>query len=155
MVVEKLQRHDLFALLTPKEVERLSRACGVVGLKKGEKAYSEGRPASHLFVLLKGKVELRRPAEGGLNLLVDDIPEGGVFGVSSLAQGERYLLNAECVEDSDVLKVESRILRAILDENPVAGYAIERKISQIFFKRYVEAMERLRAVVQVVALGLA
>jgi hypothetical protein len=54
-----------------------------------------------------------------------------------------------------VLKVESRILRAILDENPVAGYAIERKISQIFFKRYVEAMERLRAVVQVVALGLA
>jgi signal-transduction protein with cAMP-binding, CBS, and nucleotidyltransferase domain len=155
MVEEKLKSHDLFALLTPKEVERLSNACGVVKLTKGEKVYSEGLPASHLFVLLKGRVELRRPAKGGLSLLVDDIPEGGVFGVSSLAKGERYLLNAECIEDSDVLKVESRILRAILDENPVAGYAIERKISQIFFKRYVEAMERLRAVVQVVALGLA
>lgn len=156
MVVEKLQRQDLFALLNPKEVERLSSASGVVGLKKGEKVYSEGLPASHLFVLLKGKVELRRPAEGGLHLVVDDIPEGGIFGVSSLlAKGERYLLDAECVEDSDVLKVESRILRAILDENPVAGYAIERRISQIFFKRYVATMERLRAVVQVLALGLA
>ncbi|MFZ0962147.1 MAG: cyclic nucleotide-binding domain-containing protein [Terriglobia bacterium] len=155
MVIEKLQRQDLFALLTPKEVERLSSASGVVKLKKGEKVYSEGLPASHFFVLVKGKVELRRPAEGNLNLLVDDIPEGGIFGVSSLAQGERYLLNAECVEDSDVLKVESRVLRAILDENPAAGYAFERRISQIFFKRYVEAMERLRSVVRVVALGLA
>ncbi len=152
MVVEKLHRQDLFALLTPKEVEVLSDACGVVSLKMGEKVYSEGLPASHLFVLLKGRVELRRPTKGGLSFLVDDIPEGGVFGVSSLAIGERYLLNAECVEDSDVLKVESRVLRGLLDENPVAGYAIERKISQIFFKRYVEAMERLRAVVQAVPL---
>jgi len=152
MVVEKLQRQDLFAFLTPKEVERLSNACGVVTLKKGEKVYSEGLPASHLFILLKGRVELRRPTKGGLSFLVDDIPAGGVFGVSSLTKGERYLLNAECVEDSDVLKVESRILRGLLDENPVAGYAIERRISQIFFKRYVEAMERLRAVVQAVPL---
>ena len=153
MDVEKLQRQDLFALLTPKEVESLSSACGIVKLKRGEKVYSEGIPASHLFVLLKGRVELRRPTKGGPSFLVDDIPGGGVFGVSSLAKGERYLLNAECVEDSDVLKVESRILRALLDENPVAGYAIERRISQIFFKRYVEAMERLRAVVQAVPLG--
>ena len=153
MVVEKLQRQDLFALLTPKEVESLSSSCGVVKLKKGEKVYSEGFPASHLFVLLKGRVELRRPTKGGHSFLVDDIPEGGVFGVSSLAKGEQYLLNAECVEDSDVLKVESRTLRGLLDENPVAGYAIERRICQIFFKRYVDAMERLQAVVQAVPFG--
>jgi len=155
MVEEKLKGHDLFALLTPKEVERLSRASGVVNLKKGEKVYSEGHPASHLFVLLRGKVELRRPAEAGLNLVIDDISEGGVFGVSSLEGGERYLLNAECVEDAEVLKVESQILRKILDENPVAGYATQKRLSQIFFKRYVKAMERLRAVVRVVGLGLA
>jgi len=155
MVEATLKGHDLFALLTPKEVERLSSASGVVSLKKGDKVYSEGFPASHLFILLKGKVELKRPAEHSLDLLVDDITEGGVFGVSSLEAGERYLLNAECVEDSNVLKVESRVFRVLLDENPAAGYATQRKLSQIFFKRYVSAMERLRAVVRVVALGLA
>ena len=152
MIIEKLQSHELFALLTPKEVETLSGTSSVVKLKKGERVYSEGVPASHLFVLLKGRVELRRPTKGGLSLLVEDISEGGVFGVSSLAAGERYLLNAECVEDSDALKVESRALRSILDKNPVAGYATERRISQIFFKRYVYAMERLQAVVQAVPL---
>jgi len=153
MVIEKLQHHELFGLLTPKEVGRLSDASGVAKLGKGERVYAEGIPASHLFVLLKGRVELRRPAKGGVSFLVDDVVEGGVFGVSSLTGGERYLLNAQCVEDSEVLKVESQTLRRILDENPVVGYAVQRRISQIFFKRYVDAMERPRSVVLAVPVG--
>jgi CRP-like cAMP-binding protein len=153
MVTEKLQRHELFGLLTPKEVERLSNTAGVVKLEKGERVYAEGIPASHLFVLLKGKVELRRPTKGGLSFLVDDVVEGGVFGVSSLMGRERYLLNAECVQDSEVLKVESQVLRRILDDNPAIGLAVQRRISEIFFKRYVDAMERLRSIVLAVPLG--
>jgi CRP-like cAMP-binding protein len=153
MVGEKLQHHELFGLLTPKEVERLSNVSAVVKLGKGERVYAEGIPASHLFVLLKGRVELRRSAEAGLSFVVDDVVEGGVFGVSSLTGGERYLLNAECVEDSEVLKVESQPLRRILDENPAIGYALQRRISQIFFKRYVYAMERLRSIVLTVPMG--
>jgi CRP-like cAMP-binding protein len=153
MVVEKLQHHELFGLLTPKEVERLSDVSAVMKLRKGERVYAEGIPASHFFVLLNGRVELRRPAEGGLSFLVDNVVEGGVFGVSSLTAGERYLLNAECVEDSEVLKVESQILRCILDENPAIGYAVQRRISQIFFKRYVEAMERLRSILLTIPMG--
>ena len=143
MVGEKLRHHELFGLLTPKEMESLSNVSGVVKLRKGERVYAEGIPASHLFVLLKGKVELRRPAKRGLSFLVDEDAEGGVFGVSSLTGGERYLLNAVCVEDSEVLKIEGRVLRQILDENPAVGYATQRRISQIFFKRYLAAMERL------------
>jgi CRP-like cAMP-binding protein len=146
MLNEKLQQHELFGLLTPKEVERLSNASSVVKLGKGEKVYAEGAPTSHLFVLLKGRVELRRPTKGGLSFLVDDVVEGGVFGVSSLTGGERYLLNAECVEDSEALKVDSQVLRRILDENSAIGYAVQRRVAEIFFNRYVNAMERLRTV---------
>ena len=153
MAVEKLERHELFALLNPKEVERLGNASGVVKLKEGERLYSEGLPASHLFVLLRGRVELRRPTKGGLSLLVEDLLEGSIFGVSSLTGTDRYLLNAECVEDSEVLKVEGAVLRHVLDENPVVGYAIQRRISQIFFKRYVDAMERLETIMQAMPLG--
>ena len=100
MVEERLKGHDLFALLSPKEVEILSSACEVVSLKAGQKVYNEGIPATHLCILLKGKVELKRPAEKDVNLLIEEVPVGGVFGVSSLAEGERYLLNAECAENS-------------------------------------------------------
>src|SRR4030042_616642 len=102
--------------------------------------------ASHFFVLLKGRVELRRPTKGGPSLLVEDLLPGSIFGVSCLTGTERHLLNAECVEDSEVLKVEGAVLRDILKDNPVVGYAIQRRVSEIFFKRYVYAMERLETI---------
>ncbi len=153
MVIDKLASHELFGLLSPREVETLSNASGVVKLSEGEKLYSEGLPASHLFVLLKGRVELRRPTKGGPSLLVEDLLKGSIFGVSSLTGTERYLLNAQCVEDSEVLKIEGRVLRLVLDQNPLVGYAVQRRVSQVFFKRYVDAMERLQRVVQALPMG--
>lgn len=152
MTIEKLEKHELFGLLSPNEINRLSVASGVARLKEGDRIYSEGVPASHLFVLIKGRVELKRPTKGGPNLLVDDLIAGSIFGVSSLMGADRYLLNAECVEDSEVLKIEGIVLRQILDENPVVGYAMQRKVSQIFFNRYLNAMERLHTVVQAITI---
>jgi CRP-like cAMP-binding protein len=148
MTENTLGRHELFALLNPTEIARLSNASGVVKLRKGEKLYSAGFPASHFFVLLKGRVQLRKPTKGGPELLVEDLGEGGVFGISSVTGADRYLLNAECVEDADVLKFEGSILRGILNENPVVGYAIQRRIAEIFFRRYVDAMDKLESIVQ-------
>jgi hypothetical protein len=153
MVIEKLQHHELFALLSPKEVEKLSNASAVVKLGKGDLVYAEGLPASHLCVLLKGKVELRRPTKAGLSFQVDEVSAGGVFGVSSLTGGERYLLNAECLEESEVLKVQSEVLRHILDENTAIGYVIQGRISQVIFNRYVDAVEKLRSIALTVPLG--
>jgi CRP-like cAMP-binding protein len=45
----------------------------------------QGVPASHVYVLFQGRVEVRRPTEGGLGLLGNDLLAGGIFGVSSLA----------------------------------------------------------------------
>jgi CRP-like cAMP-binding protein len=152
MQIEKLEKHELFGLLNPNEIKRLSIVSGVATLKEGDLIYSEGVPASHLFVLVKGRVELKRPTKGGLSLLVDDLIPGSIFGVSSLMGADRYLLNAECVEDSEVLKIEGKTLLQILHNNLQVGYAIQRRISQIFFKRYVNAVERLKTVVQAVSI---
>ena len=148
MPIEKLRKHELFGLLSSDEIKRLSTSSGLMTLKDGERIYYEGIPASHIFVLLKGRVELKRPTRGGPSLLIDDLIPENIFGVSSLLGAERYLLNAECAEDSEVLKIEGRALRLIFDQNPVVGYAMQRRVSQIFFRRYVNVMERLQSVVQ-------
>jgi signal-transduction protein with cAMP-binding, CBS, and nucleotidyltransferase domain len=153
MVAERLEKHELFGLLSPTEIERLSTASSVVALKEGDRVYSEGHPASHLFVLLKGRVELRRAAGRGISFVVDDLLPGSIFGVSSLTGTERYLLNAECVEDSAALKIEAKVLQRILDQNAIVGYAMQRRISEILFKRYVAAMEGFQTTVQSAAAG--
>lgn len=148
MVMERLKGHELFGLLSPKEIAGLSAVSGVIRLSEGDRVYTEGMPASHLFLLLRGRVELRRPQKSGPGILVDDLTQGSLFGVSSLTGIERYLLNAECVEDSEVLKIETRVLLRILDQNPVVGYAIQRRVSEIFFRRHMAAMEMLQTIQQ-------
>ena len=144
MSIEKLEKHEVFGLLSPDEIKRLSADSGEMILNEGERIYSEGIPASHLFVLIKGRVELNRPTQKGPGLLVDDLVAGNIFGVSSLVGADRYLLNADCTENSEVLKIEGKALRQILDKNPVVGYAMQRKVSRIFFKRYLKTMEILQ-----------
>ena len=109
--------------------------------------------AGHFFVLLKGRVELTRPNPEGPSVLVDDLLPGSVFGVSSIMNTDRYFLDGECVEDSEVLKIEGRALRRVLDMNPTVGYVMQRRLSQIFFKRFVDAMERVQAPAQTVSMA--
>ena len=145
MSLEKLEKHELFGLLNETEMAVLSGASGVMRFTKGEKVCREGNTAGHFFVLLRGRVELTRPEAEGPGILVDDLLPGSVFGVSSVMNADRYFLDGVCVEDSEVLKIEGSALRRVLDTNPIMGYAMQRRLSQIFFKRFVEAMERVQA----------
>ncbi|MBN2318812.1 MAG: cyclic nucleotide-binding domain-containing protein [Acidobacteria bacterium] len=144
MSIEKLEKHEVFGLLSPDEIKRLSADSGAMVLKQGERIYSEGVPASHIFILIRGRVELKLPTPGGPGLLIDDLLPGNIFGPCCLLGADRYLLNAECVEDSEVLKIEAKALRKILDDNPVVGYAMQRTVSRIYFNRYLKTMETLQ-----------
>ena len=153
MPLEKLEKHELFGLLNETEMAVLSNASGVMRLAEGEMVCREGNTAGHFFVLLKGRVELTKPNPEGPGILVDDLLPNNVFGVSSVMNASRYYLDGICVEDSEVLKIEGRALRRVLDMNPIVGYAMQRRLSQIFFKRFVDAMERIRAAAYAVPLA--
>lgn len=148
MALEKLEKHELFGLLNEMEMALLSNASSVMSLAEGERVFREGNSASHFFVLLKGRVELTKPSSGGPSILVDDLLPGSVFGVSSVMDTDRYFLDGDCVKASDVLKIESRALRSVLETNPTIGYFLQRRLSKIFFKRFVDAMERIQAPAQ-------
>jgi CRP-like cAMP-binding protein len=153
MALEKLEKHELFGLLNETEMAILSNASGVMRFAEGEKVCREGNMAGHFFVLLKGRVELTRPNPGGPKILVDDLLPGSVFGVSSVMDTERYFLDGDCVQNSEVLKIEGRALRRVLDMNPTVGYVLQRRLSKIFFKRFVDAMERVQARAQTAAMA--
>jgi CRP-like cAMP-binding protein len=155
MALEKLEKHELFGLLNESEMAELANAAGVMKLAEGELVCREGNTAGHFFVLVKGRVELTKPNPGGPSHLVDDLLPGSVFGVSSVMNERRYFLDGVCVEDSEVLKIEGRALRRVLDMNPTMGYAMQRRLSQIFFKRFVDAMERLQVMTQTAPMAYA
>jgi CRP-like cAMP-binding protein len=148
MAVEKLKKQEIFQLLRPEQINRLSEAAEAVRFTAGETIYERGGKADHFYIVLKGQVSLRLPGnKAGLSVLIDELREGDLFGGCVSSALDAYALTAQCTEDSEVLVIGVSALKAIMEQDPRMGYVIQSRISKIYFKRYIEIMEKLQAIV--------
>ena len=148
MPVETLRKEEVFEFLRPDQVDVLSNAAEVLRLSAGEFVYYQGKSADSLYVLLSGQVALRLPGKAGVSILIDQLSEKGtMFGSSLSFRIGSYATTAQCMEDTELLKVRTSALKRLLDDDPRMGYAIQSKISEIYFRRYLEAMRKLQAIV--------
>ena len=90
---------------------------------------------------------MRLPGKGGVSIVIDQIGKGAMFGSCGCFKRDSYALTAQCTTDSLLLKVKASALRELMDRDLVMGYALQSRISQIYFNRYVETMKKLQAIV--------
>jgi len=78
---------------------------------------------------------------------IDELTDGVMFGSCACFDMDAYFLTARSLSDSEVLKIKTAVLQKILEEDNRIGYAIQKKISEVYFKRYIAALKNLREVV--------
>ena len=147
MPIEKLKKHEIFKLLRSEQIDRLSDGAQVLTFEKGKLIYPRGARTNYFYIMLKGQVALRLPGKGGMNILIDQLAEGDMFGGCISFAIDSYTLNAQCVEDSEILALETSVLKSLMDDDSRIGYIIQSKISEIYFLRYVETMKKLQSIV--------
>ena len=147
MPVAKLQKQEILGFLRPDQVKYLSEVSKVAKFKAGDTVYPRGAKANFFYIVLKGQVALRLPGKGGVSIPIDEFAAGSMFGGCVSFEMDSYTLTAQCTEDSEILKIEASVLKGLLDEDPRMGYLIQSKISEIYFKRYTETMEKLQAII--------
>jgi CRP-like cAMP-binding protein len=146
-VKERLESQDVFGFLLPKQVDSISNAAEVIRCKGGDTVYSQGEPSEFIYVVLEGEVLLRLPGKGGLSIPLDVATPGAMFGSCMCFDFESYSTTAQCTKDSKLLKIEALALSKLMDEDLRMGYAMQRRLSQIYFKRYLTTMGKLQTVV--------
>jgi len=146
-VKERLESQDVFGFLTPKQVDSISNAAQTVRCKAGSTVYSSGEPAEYIYVVLEGEVMLRLPGKGGLNVPLDVVTPGAMFGSCMCFEIDTYSTTAHCTQDSKLLKIEAVALSKLMDEDLRMGYAMQRRLSHVYFKRYLDTMSKLQTVV--------
>jgi CRP-like cAMP-binding protein len=152
MATQQLAGQDIFQFLRSEQVDRIHDAAEEITFKAGEEVYSQGEKADHFFVVLEGQVDLRLQPEKGVSLQIDELRKGAVFGSCVCLQMDSYALTARCILDSKILSVRAATLKKLMDEDLVMGYAIQTLISQAYFKRYIDTMKKLQAVVHSIPL---
>ena len=148
MPVEKrLGSQDVFGFLRPEQLDVLSDAADVLDFKEGDTVYYHGKRAEHMYVVLKGEVSLRLPGKGGISIPIDEATPGVMFGTCECFDCDTYSTTAQCTQDSKLMKIEAAALRHLMDEDLLMGYVMQRRISEIYFKRYLDTMKKLQAIV--------
>jgi CRP-like cAMP-binding protein len=146
-VEERLVSQDVFGFLTPKQVDSISNEAQVTRHKAGDTVYSQGEPADFIYVVLEGEVMLRLPGKGGLSVPLDVATSGAMFGSCMCFEIENYSTTAQCTKDCKLLKIKASALSSLMDEDLRMGYAMQRRLSGIYFKRYLNTMGKLQTVV--------
>jgi CRP-like cAMP-binding protein len=152
MPATQLASHEIFQMLRPEQVNAISSAAEELSLQQGEMVFRRGEPADHLFVVLEGHVALRLGLPGTVSVLIDEVSPGTLFGSCVCFQIDTYTLSAQCTEPSRLLTIKASTLKKLMDDDLVMGYAIQTMISRVYFKRYVDTMRKLQAMVQSIPL---
>jgi CRP-like cAMP-binding protein len=147
MVTSQLSAQDVFSYLRPEQVNAIHNVSKVIAYQPGKVVYSQGEKATHLYVVLEGQVDLQLPGRKGFSILIESLRHGAIFGACSAFGSGTYMLTARCMVDSKILKIEAAVLRHLLDNDCVMGYALQRHLTDIYFKRYIGTMQKLQAVV--------
>jgi len=143
-----LKGHELFLNLSVEEVDRVSGFSERRGYDKNDTIFLKGQKADKVYLLLEGAVYLRLPASPEeFRIVVAKLGKDDLFGLSPLLGSEQYTVEAQCAEDAEVLAIDARKFRKLLEASSSAGFYIMSEVAKVYFERYAELMKRLQNIV--------
>jgi CRP-like cAMP-binding protein len=146
-IKQRLEAQEVFGFMRPEQVNTLSNAADIVDYRAGDTVYYKGEQAKNMYVVLGGEVSLRLPGKGGLTIPIDLATRGVLFGSCQCFDIDSYSTTAQCTQDSKLMKINANTLRRLMDDDLQMGYVMQRRIAGIYFRRYLETMRKLQAIV--------
>jgi CRP/FNR family cyclic AMP-dependent transcriptional regulator len=134
---QQLARSPLFAGLTGDQLVLFTDLAEEITCSAGNMLFREGNEASHLYILLSGKVNVQvQPTALTAPLTIVSLSTfGQLVGWSGFMPPNYYTASALCQEDSTLLAFDGADFNRILEENPVLGLTIMRRIAEVISQR--------------------
>lgn len=134
-----LSEVDLFADLSPAEIQTMDLMAPARTYLRGELVFSQSQPVTSLFILKSGRVRVFRVTEDGKALTMGILEPGAVFGEMILVGQRMYDNYAEAIEDSAICRLDVHDVEQFLLSDP----RIAIRISRLLGERVARLEERL------------
>lgn len=153
ITASEMEKINVLSDFSTKQKKKLGLIANKIKCKKGKKVYLSKYRAGRLFVVIKGKVDLRVfDPKDVVGISFGTMGEGALFGGSSLLKPPEYTVTAFCKKDSEFLVIESNDLTDLMAQDYKLGYKLMKKIAQIYFDRYESAKKQIHDMVKVLTL---
>jgi CRP-like cAMP-binding protein len=125
-----LERVSIFAPLTPEEHDRLAEGMARAPFAAGEAIVLQGAAGHHLYVLTKGRAEVRVSVSGSPERAVATLEAPDFFGEMGLLTGEPRKAAVVALTDVEAWRVEKADFKAILEKRPTVAEAIAELVAE-------------------------
>ena len=147
-IIDALKDSELLAGLDATRLEKISTICQGHNYAKDAIIFDEGQEATELYLLQSGRVALEmqvQPVPDGpvIPTALEVVSEGECFGWSALAEPHFYTLAARCMTNCTALAVSGGMLRDAMAADPLMGYQIMDKLTEIVSRRLADTRLRL------------
>ena len=140
---ECLQRCDLFQDLNTNQLKEIAALVEEHSLEPDELLLREGEEARYLFVIVEGRgIAQLKMHRGWLGLGL--VGPGDAAGWSSIVGAQAYPASIIALKSMQVARIESRGLALLMGLDPSFGYAVNRRLSSVFWGQYQAALESFR-----------
>jgi len=147
--VDEFNKFDFFNAFSKDQLAGLAKLTETKTFKKGSEIYKEGDRANHIYLVCKGWVSLRKvDPERDIGISFENREKGELFGTACFMKPQEYTLNAVCMEDSEVLKMDADKLFDLFQKDYQIGYLFLKEIAKVYFERYKSVKRQLYEMVK-------
>jgi CRP-like cAMP-binding protein len=144
-------------------LEAIAAKGEVLEFKAEDVIFRVDEPATHLYGLLEGEINLvlvfkdkvlktdieyeeaiqATMVDEEKEIIVDTVTAGQVFGWASIVGPAKRTVNAECSETSRVIAIQADELTAMFDKDHTLGFSIMKRLSDIIARRLRHRTDKL------------
>src|SRR5579871_1032744 len=118
-----------FAQLDGELLERVAESGDLTDTGPGEVLFEEGTLPESLYVLLDGRVSLTGTASDSTSTVIDVLGPASSFVLANVLTDEPYLMGAQTVTSSLLVKIGAQPMRSLVSEHPAAAIAMMHAMS--------------------------
>jgi CRP-like cAMP-binding protein len=134
---EELRQFKIFQGLTDSELQNIAEIAKKEEFPAEKRIFEEKSIASNLYLLLHGKVIIKKKSDMGHGqIIIDTIGPGEIFGWSSITEPHNFTAAAHTVEESELLTISSDVLRDLFKKNNHIGYRVMNEIASVISSRF-------------------
>jgi CRP-like cAMP-binding protein len=126
--IRVLRGVDLFDGFTQEQLRLLAFGAENMRLAAGRELYQEGVAADGAYVVARGHISLYRDREGE-RAVITTVGPGALLGELALISDTDRLTGAFAATDAEVMRLNRKLFRRILEEYPEVAVALHRRVA--------------------------
>ena len=147
-MVDVIKKSDLFGALGTEHLDAVATYSRGNSYREGDIIFREGDIAEELYILMEGRIVLEMnvqpvPTRPPIPTALEVVSKDEFFGWSALVEPHVFTLSARCLSPCTAVAIKGDMLRKTMSSDPVLGFEVTKKLSQLLSLRLANTRLRL------------